>query len=37
MARLRSDQYAAPPVSGEALIPIEALLIGKGHLALSQR
>jgi len=37
MARLRADQYAAPPVPGEALIPIEALLIGKGQLALAQR
>jgi len=37
MARLRPDQYAAPPVPGEALIPIEALLIGKGQLALAQR
>ena len=37
MARLRPDQYAAPPVPGEALIPIEALLMGKGQLALAQR
>jgi predicted lipoprotein len=37
MARLLPDQYAAPPVPGEALIPIEALLIGKGQLALAQR
>jgi len=37
MARLLPDQYAAPPVPGEALVPIEALLIGKGQLALAQR
>jgi len=37
MARLRPGQYAAPPVPGEALIPIEALLIGKGQLALAER
>lgn len=37
MARLQPGQYAAPPVPGEALIPIEALLIGKGQLALAQR
>lgn len=37
MARLRPGQYATPPVPGEALIPIEALLIGKGQLALAQR
>jgi len=37
MARLSPSQYAAPPVPGEALVPIEALLIGKGQLALAQR
>jgi uncharacterized protein len=36
-ARLRPAQYAQPPVPGQALVPIEALLIGKGHLALAQR
>lgn len=37
MARLDSDQYAAPPVPGEALVPIEALLLGKGLVPLAQR
>jgi uncharacterized protein len=36
-ARLRPGQYAQPPVAGRALVPIEALLIGKGQLALAQR
>jgi uncharacterized protein len=36
-ARLRPGQYAQPPVPGQALVPIEALLIGKGQLALAQR
>lgn len=37
MARLRPGQYAAPPVAGESLVPIEALLIGKGLAPLAQR
>jgi predicted lipoprotein len=37
MARLRAEQYAAPPAPGEAPIPIEALLLGKGQQALAQR
>lgn len=36
-ARLRPGQYAHPPQPDRALIPIEALLMGKGHLALAQR
>ena len=37
MARLGPDQYAAPPAPGQALVPIEALLIGKGLWPLAQR
>lgn len=37
MARLKPEQYAQPPQGGQALVPIEALLIGKGQLALAQR
>jgi hypothetical protein len=37
MARLGTGQHANPPVPGEALIPIEALLRGKGQLLLAQR
>ncbi|QCB47727.1 imelysin family protein [Hydrogenophaga sp. PAMC20947] len=37
MARLRPGQYAAPPLPGKALVPIEALLIGKGLGPLAQR
>jgi predicted lipoprotein len=37
MARLRPDQYAAPPQPGEALAPIEAMLLGKGLNPLAQR
>lgn len=37
MARLAPGQYAAPPVPGEALVPIEAMLIGKGLAPLAQR
>ncbi|MFT5933945.1 MAG: putative lipoprotein [Hydrogenophaga sp.] len=37
MARLRPGQYAEPPRPGPVLISIEALLIGKGQLALAQR
>jgi uncharacterized protein len=35
-ARLLPGQYAEPPRPGLALVPIEALLIGKGRLALAQ-
>ena len=37
MARLAPGQYATPPAPGQALIPIEALLLGKGRVALAQR
>lgn len=37
MARLQPGQYAAPPEPGEALVPIEALLMGKGLWPLAQR
>jgi predicted lipoprotein len=37
MARLQPGQYAAPPEPGKALVPIEALLIGKGLVPLAQR
>ena len=37
MARLQPHQYAAPPQPGQALVPIEALLIGKGLWPLAQR
>lgn len=36
-ARLQPDQRAQPPQPGEALLSIEALLLGKGQLALAQR
>lgn len=32
-----SVQRQQPPVPGQALVPIEALLLGKGHIALAQR
>jgi uncharacterized protein len=37
MARMDPGQYAAPPAPGEALVPIEALLRGKGLASLAQR
>ena len=37
MARLRPEGYAAPPQPGKALVPIEALLLGKGLKPLAQR
>jgi uncharacterized protein len=37
MARLAPDQYVAPPAPGAALVPIEALLLGKGLAPLAQR
>lgn len=36
-ARLTADTQRNPPVPGMALVPIEALLLGKGHIALAQR
>ena len=36
-ARLQPAQRTEPPPPGQALIPIEALLMGKGHLALAGR
>lgn len=36
-ARLTEVQYRNPPPPGEALVPIEALLLGKGQLALAGR
>lgn len=36
-ARLTPEMRHAPPVPGQALIPIEALLLGKGHMALAER
>lgn len=36
-ARLRPEQRTQPPQPGQGLIPIEALLMGKGHIALAQR
>ena len=36
-ARLRPDQQARPPQPEEGVIPIEALLLGKGHIALARR
>lgn len=36
-ARLRPGQRAQPPQPGEALLSIEALLLGKGQLAMAQR
>ena len=37
MARLAPGPSAAPPAPGQAPIPIEALLLGKGRVALAQR
>ncbi len=34
---LTSAQRQSPPVPNQALVPIEALLLGKGHIALAQR
>lgn len=36
-ARLRPEQVRQPPQPGQGLIPIEALLMGKGQIALAQR
>lgn len=36
-ARLVPEQRQQPPQPGQSLIAIEALLIGKGHLAMAQR
>ncbi|OGB28762.1 MAG: hypothetical protein A3E51_02460 [Burkholderiales bacterium RIFCSPHIGHO2_12_FULL_67_38] len=36
-ARLQPAQRTEPPPPGQALIPIEALLMGKGHIALARR
>ena len=36
-ARLTPEQQRQPPQPGRGLIPIEALLMGKGHIALAQR
>ncbi len=36
-ARLSPAQRQTPPTPGQALVPLEALLIGKGQLALAQR
>jgi len=36
-ARLSPAQRQTPPEPGQALVPLEALLIGKGQLALAQR
>lgn len=36
-ARLTEVQYRTPPLPGQSLVPIEALLLGKGHLALAGR
>lgn len=35
--QLTAAQRQQPPVPGDALVPIEALLLGKGHIALAQR
>ena len=35
--RLTQAQYRHPPPPGKALVPIEALLLGKGQLALAGR
>jgi len=35
--QLGPAQRQSPPVPGQALVPIEALLLGKGHIALAQR
>ena len=36
-ARLSAAQRAQPPQPGQGLVPIEALLMGKGQIALAQR
>lgn len=36
-ARLRPQQVRQPPQPGQGLLAIEALLMGKGHIALAQR
>lgn len=36
-ARLKPEQVSQPPQPGQGLIPIEALLMGKGHIALASR
>lgn len=36
-ARLEPAQRTQPPMPGQGLIPIEALLMGKGHIALALR
>lgn len=36
-ARLSPAQRQQPPQPGQGLVPIEALLMGKGHIALAQR
>lgn len=36
-ARLRPEQVRQPPRPGQGLLPIEALLMGKGQIALAQR
>lgn len=36
-AALTPAQRQAPPQAGQSLIPIEALLLGKGHVTLAQR
>lgn len=36
-ARLSAAQRAQPPQQGQGLVPIEALLMGKGQIALAQR
>lgn len=36
-ARLTEAPYRNPPSPGQAFVPIEALLLGKGHLALAGR
>lgn len=37
LAQARLPQGAPPPAAGQALIPMEALLMGRGQLALAQR
>jgi uncharacterized protein len=36
-ARLRPEQRSQPPQPGQGLLPVEALLMGKGQIALTQR
>lgn len=36
-ARLTPEQRSEPPLPGQSLVPIEALLLGKGHIALAAR